>query len=170
MKKSVFFDFFNRQSDTGFKVLLSDGRENIDYINWNDFLLPASYGDSQEEYQAIRNECALFDLSPMRKIHLSGTAAGTLLDTVLTRPVSAMQSMRGGYVAFCDVDGMLKDDSILYEFSDEHFLLGHLILISVCISILFEKNYALMRMTSLLRSAPMNGQDLLFKVHCRRLF
>ena len=56
MKKSVFFDFFNRQSDTGFKVLLSDGRENIDYINWNDFLLPASYGDSQEEYQAIRNE------------------------------------------------------------------------------------------------------------------
>ncbi|MAA54061.1 MAG: hypothetical protein CMK43_02600 [Porticoccaceae bacterium] len=123
MKKSVFFDFFNRQSDTGFKVLLSDGRENIDYINWNDFLLPASYGDSQEEYQAIRNECALFDLSPMRKIHLSGTAAGTLLDTVLTRPVSAMQSMRGGYVAFCDVDGMLKDDSILYKFSDEHFLL-----------------------------------------------
>ena len=123
MKKSVFFDFFNRQSDTGFKALLSDGCENIDYINWNDFLLPACYGDSQEEYQAIRNECALFDVSPMRKIHLSGKAVGTLLDTVLTRPVSAMQSMRGGYVAFCDADGMLKDDSILYKFSDEHFLL-----------------------------------------------
>ena len=59
MKKSVFFDFFNRQSDTAFKALLSDGCENIDYINWNDFQLNIDIAFSakclQEEDQVMND-------------------------------------------------------------------------------------------------------------------
>ena len=102
---------------------MDEGEENVDYINWNDFLLPSCYGDAMEEYQAIRGDCALFDISPMRKIHVSGVAVGGLLDAILTRPVSSVAPMRGVYVAFCDIDGMLKDDSILYKFSEENNLL-----------------------------------------------
>ncbi len=123
MKKSVFFDFLNRQAGPSFNSLLDEGEENVDYINWNDFLLPSCYGDAMEEYQAIRGDCALFDISPTRKIHVSGVAAGGLLDAILTRPVSSVAPMQGVYVAFCDIDGMLKDDSILYKFSEENYLL-----------------------------------------------
>ena len=62
MKKSVFFDFLNRSSDKTFDTLLSTGEEDKDYIIWNEFLLPQSYGDAKAEYYAIRNECAVFDV------------------------------------------------------------------------------------------------------------
>lgn len=123
MKKSAFFDFFNRSTSKDFEQLISKGRENQDYINWNEFALPMRYTNSEREYLAIRESCGLFDVSPIRKIRITGTAAGKLLDYVLTRPVSASKSMVGIYVALCNVDGSLKDDSILYKFDDEDYLL-----------------------------------------------
>ncbi len=65
----------------------------------------------------------LFDVSPIRKIRITGPAAGRLLDYVLTRPVSNTQSMRGIYVAYCHEDGSMKDDSILYKFAHDDYLL-----------------------------------------------
>ena len=123
MKKSVFFDFLNRSSDKTFETLLSSGEEDKDFINWNEFLLPQSYGDAKGEYYAIRNECAVFDVSPIRKIRISGSSASKLLDYVLTRPVSPSREMTAIYVAYCNVDGTLKDDSILYKFSHDDYLL-----------------------------------------------
>ena len=123
MKKSVFFDFLNRSSDKTFDALLSFGEEGKDYIIWNEFLLPQSYGDAEREYHAIRKECAVFDVSPIRKIRISGTAANQLLDYVLTRSVSSSEEMTAIYVTYCNSDGTLKDDSILYKFSNEDYLL-----------------------------------------------
>ena len=37
MKKSVFFDFLNRSSVKTFDTLLSTGKEDKDFINWNEF-------------------------------------------------------------------------------------------------------------------------------------
>lgn len=123
MKKSTFFDFFNRRTDFDFVTLLTQGQEEIDYINWNDFLLPRHYGNSEQEYRAIRNQSAIFDVSPIRKIRITGSAAGRLLDYTLTRPVSGSPAMRGIYVAYSNQDGSLKDDSILYKFADDDYLL-----------------------------------------------
>ena len=67
MKKSAFFEFLNRNLDKSFDNLLHSGEEGKDFINWNDFLLPQSYGDAEREYHAIRKECAVFDVSPIRK-------------------------------------------------------------------------------------------------------
>ena len=123
MKKSAFFDFLNRRTDLDFSGFLNKGKEDQDYINWNDFLLPSHYGNPEQEYRAIRNESAIFDVSPIRKIRISGPGAGRLLDYTLTRPVSGSPCMRGIYVAFCNADGSLKDDSILYKFSENDYLL-----------------------------------------------
>ena len=123
MKKSTFFDYLNRRTDFDFNSLLNKGEEDQDYINWNDFLLPSHYGDSEQGYTAIRECAAMFDVSPIRKIRITGKGAGRLLDHTLTRPVSQSPSMRGIYVAYCNVDGSLKDDSILYKFSDDDYIL-----------------------------------------------
>jgi aminomethyltransferase len=123
IKQSAFFDFFNRRENQGFGDFLEQSNEEEHYINWNEFLLPRDYGDPREEYQAIRNSCALFDVSPIRKFAISGPSAGHFLDHLLTRPVSDAAPMRGIYVAYCNADGSLKDDSILYKFTDEDYLL-----------------------------------------------
>lgn len=123
LKKSIFYEFLNRRQGVDFDSFLQYSVEDEDYINWNQFVLPGDYGDAELEYQAIRNSCALFDVSPMRKYQIRGKDAGTFLDHLLTRPVSTAKPMQGIYVAYCNQDGSLKDDSILYKYADDDYLL-----------------------------------------------
>jgi glycine cleavage system T protein (aminomethyltransferase) len=122
-KKPPFFDFLNRRTEADYDFLLSNGHEEEDYINWNDFLLPTHFGDWQYEYHAIRNSCALFDVSPLRKIRIQGSEACLLLDRLLTRPVSGLATMRASYAIFCNQDASLKDDIVLYKLADDDYLI-----------------------------------------------
>ncbi len=123
LKKRIFFDFLNRREEMDFDSFISELVEDEDYINWNEFLLPHHYGDAETEYMAIRNSCALFDASPLRKIQVRGAGAGEFFDQLLTRPVSDLPAMRATYTVFCNEDGSFKDDAILYKSSDEDYLL-----------------------------------------------
>ncbi len=121
MLKSAFFDFMNRRAD--FDHFLSSSVLDRDYINWNGLVLPYDYGNAEEEYSSLRNSCAIFDVSPLRKYRITGDEAGEFLDKLLTRPASTAASMTGIYVIFCHEDGTLIDDSILYKFSNDDYLL-----------------------------------------------
>lgn len=123
LRKSIFFDFLNRRPGTDFKNFIANSVEDEHYINWNEFALPHDYGDAEAEYFAIRNSCAMFDVSPIRKIRISGVDAGAFLDRLLTRPVSSLPAMRATYTVFCEEDGNLKDDAILYKYADDDYLI-----------------------------------------------
>ena len=123
LKESVFFKFLNRRNNIEFNDYLDLFVEDLDYINWNDRLLPHDYGDAELEYLAIRENCALFDVSPLRKYQITGLGAGDFLDHLLTKPVSNAATMLGIYVAFCNDDGSLKDDAILYKYDNNDYLL-----------------------------------------------
>jgi aminomethyltransferase len=123
LKKSPFFDFLNRRSEPGFDEFVAASVEDEHYINWNEFLLPKDYGDAESEYFAIRNSCAVFDVSPLRKIRVHGKGAGTFFDRLLTRPISDIPAMRATYAVFCNADGSFKDDAIVYKFADDDYLM-----------------------------------------------
>jgi aminomethyltransferase len=123
LKKSVFFDFLNRYNDGDYEPLLARSKEDVDYINWHGFCLIAAYGDESIEYNTVRNSCALFDASPIKKYKISGTDAGAFLDAVMTRRVSRQQPMRVIYATFCRDNGMLLDDGLLYKFAEDNYLL-----------------------------------------------
>ncbi|MCH8059679.1 MAG: aminomethyl transferase family protein [Proteobacteria bacterium] len=123
MKKSIFFDFLHRREQTDLQSFIAESIEDVHYINWNDFLLPHDYGDAETEYSSIRNSCAIFDVSPIRKIHVGGVGAGKFFDRLLTRPISSLPSMRATYAVFCDTAGNLKDDAILYKYAEDDYLL-----------------------------------------------
>ncbi len=123
LKKSPFFDFLNRRSNSSFEGFLATSTEDEHFINWNEFLLPNNYGDAELEYHAIRQSCAVFDVSPLRKIRVHGSSAGAFFDRLLTRPVSGLEPMRAIYTVFCNTDGSLKDDAILYKFADDDYLM-----------------------------------------------
>jgi aminomethyltransferase len=123
MKKSTFFDFLTRDENNDFESFLARSKEDVDYINWNDYCLPMTYGDGVSEYRAVRSACALFDASPVKKYKISGADAGAFLDAVMTRRMSRQKSMRVSYAILCNEDGMLLDDGLLYKFSDDNYLL-----------------------------------------------
>ena len=123
LRESVFFDYLNRRDDLRFEQFIANSIEDQHYINWNEFALPHDYGDAEIEYSAIRNSCALFDVSPIRKIRVRGSGAGAFFDRLLTRPVSQVAPMRATYTVFCNENGSLKDDAILYKFDDDDYLI-----------------------------------------------
>jgi aminomethyltransferase len=123
LRKSPFFDFFCRHDVADFAGFIDRSTQDEHYINCNEFALPHDYGDAESEYHAIRNSCALFDVSPIRKIRVQGADAGVFFDHLLTRPVSGLPAMRATYTVFCNDNGSLKDDAILYKFSAEDYLL-----------------------------------------------
>jgi aminomethyltransferase len=123
LKKSPFFDHLNRRHNVDFNEYLSSSIEDEHYINWNQYVLPGDYGDAESEYFAIRNSCAIFDVSPLRKYRIQGVGSGEFLDRLLTRPVTGAPFMRGIYVVFCNNDGSLKDDAILHKYTADDYLL-----------------------------------------------
>jgi aminomethyltransferase len=123
IKKSTFFDFLNRYTDYDYDVFLEGATEDVDYINWHGYCLIAAYGDKSSEYNAVRNSCALFDASPIKKYKISGTDAGAFLDAVMTRQISRQKSMRVIYATLCNENGMLLDDGLLYKFTEDNYLL-----------------------------------------------
>jgi len=123
MKKSIFFEFLNRYSDSDFDSFLGNSTENIDYINWHDYCLPMTWDNPATEYKAVRAGCGLFDASPVKKYRITGVDAGKFLDRVMTRGMSLQQSMSVIYATFCNEQGMLLDDGLLYKFSQVDYLL-----------------------------------------------
>ena len=47
MKKSIFFDFLNRDADDDYESFLAKSEEDVDYINWHGYcLIDGLYGCS----------------------------------------------------------------------------------------------------------------------------
>jgi len=122
-KKSLFYDFLARYGGTDFQTYLAGAQPDEDYLNWNGYVLPYVFTDEQEEYEAVRTGCALFDATPANKYRITGPGAGALLDYVTTRAMSRLAPMRATYAIWCNPDGMLNDDAMLFKRSAQDYLL-----------------------------------------------
>lgn len=91
---------------------------------WAGFLVASAYEMSHErEYHAIRSSAALFDVSPLKKYHVSGRDATRLLDRVVTRNVAACQPCQVMYTPWCDSRGKVVDDGTLQRLGEDHYRL-----------------------------------------------
>lgn len=120
-KKSALFEIVARHSDFDFERFVRETSPE-DYDQWNGYCLPMHYSEAAREYEAIRNRCALFDASPMKKYRLQGGDAGAFLDRILTAPVSQLPAMRATYGLLCNEEGFLLDDGIVFKLSDNDYL------------------------------------------------
>jgi glycine cleavage system T protein (aminomethyltransferase) len=122
-KKSVFYDFLSRSADADFDTYMAGAVEDEDYLNWHGYCLPYVFADEEAEYQAVRNGCALFDATPAQKYRIRGQDAGAFMDYVMTRSMTKIPDMRATYAIWCNDDGMLNDDAMLYKLAQDDFLL-----------------------------------------------
>jgi len=122
-KKSTFYDFLSRYAEADFDTYMAGATQDDDYLNWNGYTLPYVFVDEEQEYEAVRNGCALFDATPARKYRIRGADAGAFMDYLMTRSMSALPQMRATYGIWCTEDGMLNDDSMTYKLAEDHYII-----------------------------------------------
>ena len=71
---------------------------------------PTVVTETLEEYRAVRETAGLMDFSMLRKVDLDGEGALELVNSLVTRDVSALQPGRIAYGALTDEDGKMLDD------------------------------------------------------------
>ena len=94
----------------------------LSFRDWAGFYAASAYEAHHEhEYNAIRNGCALIDISPLFKYHLTGPDAFRLVDRVITRDASRIAVGQVVYTPWCDDDGKVIDDGTVARLAADRF-------------------------------------------------
>jgi aminomethyltransferase len=85
--------------------------ESLNYRDWAGYYAVSAYETQHEhEYNAIRNGCAVIDVSPLFKYRISGRDAMRLIDRVITRDAKKLAVGQVYYTPWCDEEGKVIDD------------------------------------------------------------
>jgi aminomethyltransferase len=90
---------------------------------WKDYTVADAYTDVGMEYNAIRNACGVFDLSPMTKHLITGPDALAFMNRLVTRDVAKIKPGRVGYCVWCDDNGQVVDDGTIFHLRENVFRL-----------------------------------------------
>jgi aminomethyltransferase len=96
--------------------------ESLSYRDWAGFYAVSAYETHHEhEYNAIRNACALIDISPLFKYRVGGPDAMRLVNRVITRDASKMSVGQVYYTPWCDEHGKVIDDGTVTRTGPSEF-------------------------------------------------
>jgi aminomethyltransferase len=95
------------------------GATMTEFAGW---LMPLRYGSETAEHNAVRTSAALFDLSHMGEIAVTGPGAGAALDYAVCGWPSLLSVGRARYTMLCAPDGGILDDLIIYRQAADRFL------------------------------------------------
>ena len=95
------------------------GAKFVDFAGWE---MPILYRGIHEEHRQVRTSGGMFDVSHMGRLKITGRHARRLLERVLTRRISDMETGACRYSLVCNPQGGVRDDVIVYRF-DDHWLL-----------------------------------------------
>ena len=92
---------------------------NQSWIPWAGYLTAGTFEDDTMEYFALRNQAAVYDISPMVKYRITGKGAAAYLDRLQVRWIAKLKSGRVMYTAWCagdmNLDGFVDDsDFVLF--------------------------------------------------------
>lgn len=79
-----------------------------------------SFGDADAEYNAVRDDLGVWDVSPLNKWEFRGRDALKAAARLHTNDIPRLQPGQVHYGAFCDQDGLMVDDGTVFKFSDDH--------------------------------------------------
>ena len=96
--------------------------ESLNYRDWAGYYAVSAYETHHEhEYNAIRNACALIDISPLFKYRISGPDATRLVNRVITRDATKMSVGQVYYTPWCDDEGKVIDDGTVTKLSEQSY-------------------------------------------------
>ncbi len=93
------------------------------WSSWNAYTVVDLYSTLEDEYFAIRNATAAFDLTPMAKYRISGKDGLAYLDKLMTRKMGKLTPGRVMYAAWCNDRGHVLDDGTVFHLDKNHWRL-----------------------------------------------
>ncbi|HEX6330837.1 MAG TPA: aminomethyltransferase family protein [Actinomycetota bacterium] len=107
---------------TAFHPRTSELNSKMAWGEWSGYFAAAVYADSHDiEYNAIREQAALIDVSPLYKYVITGPDAAALVDRVMTRDVAKLKVDRVFYTPWCNEDGKVVDDGTVTRRAEKEF-------------------------------------------------
>ena len=95
---------------------------SLNYREWSGFYTVSVYEVHHEhEYNAIRNACALIDISPLYKYLVTGKDATKLVNRVITRDISKVAVGQVIYACWCDEEGKVIDDGTITRLEENKY-------------------------------------------------
>jgi aminomethyltransferase len=87
---------------------------SLNYREWSGYYTVSVYEVHHEhEYNAIRNACALIDISPLYKYLVTGKDATKLVNRIITRDINKVKVGQVIYCCWCDEQGKVIDDGTI---------------------------------------------------------
>jgi len=95
---------------------------SLNYREWSGYYTVSVYEVHHEhEYNAIRNACALIDISPLYKYIVSGKDATKLVNRVITRDINRVAVGQVIYCCWCDEQGKVIDDGTITRLEENKY-------------------------------------------------
>ncbi|MBI4970931.1 MAG: glycine cleavage system aminomethyltransferase GcvT [Candidatus Omnitrophica bacterium] len=95
------------------------GARFIQFAGWE---VPVYFTSIIDEHDAVRKNVGLFDISHMGEFRVRGKEARKFLDWLVTNKVSKLTPLKAVYSPMLNEQAGIIDDLIVYEISEEHFL------------------------------------------------
>jgi glycine cleavage system T protein (aminomethyltransferase) len=87
---------------------------SLNYREWSGYYTVSVYEVHHEhEYNAIRNACAMIDITPLYKYLVTGKDATKLVNRIITRDINKVKVGQVIYCCWCDEDGKVIDDGTI---------------------------------------------------------
>ena len=94
----------------------------MQWREWSGYFAASVYADFHDiEYNAIREQAALIDVSPLYKYEVRGRDALKLVDRVITRDATRLKDGAVYYTPWCDEDGKVVDDGTVHRLAEDRF-------------------------------------------------
>ena len=95
---------------------------SLNYREWSGYYTVSVYEVHHEhEYNAIRNACALIDISPLYKYLVSGKDATKLVNRIITRDINKVGVGQVIYCCWCDEEGKVIDDGTIARLEENRY-------------------------------------------------
>ena len=95
---------------------------SLNYREWSGYYTVSVYEVHHEhEYNAIRNACALIDITPLYKYLVTGKDATKMVNRVITRDINKVAVGQVIYCCWCDEDGKVIDDGTITRLEENKY-------------------------------------------------
>ena len=106
------------------KTILFDEHEALGakMVPFAGFMMPLQYDGILKEHNYVRNSSGIFDVSHMGEFFIYGKNAKKFIQMVTTNDVENIVPGKAQYSAFCNPEGGIIDDLIIYHLGDQYML------------------------------------------------
>lgn len=109
---------------TPFYPRLAELNESGLWVHWAGYLAAPQYDlSAKHEYFGVRNSAGFFDTSPLHKYWIRGRDAELFCSYVFARDIRTCRPGRAQYTIWCDNDGFVMEDGVIFRYSSDEFLL-----------------------------------------------